>query len=70
VILIASSASLCGLALGRRWGYNERLRHEVEDTVEEMLRRTDEYRAAHIMSPLTPTFAYGTAIARRQVLKQ
>lgn len=66
MILIVSSASLGGLVLGGRIGYNDRLRRELEETVEEMRRRTDAYRAAHNMSPLTPTFAY-RASARRDV---
>jgi hypothetical protein len=65
LLIIALAASLGGILIGGRIGYNERLRRELQETVEEMRRRTDEYRAAHNMSPLTPTFAYGRAPTRR-----
>lgn len=60
ILAIALSAWLGGLVVGGRIGYNDRLRDELEDTVEEMNRRTDEYRTAHNMASLTPTFSYGT----------
>ena len=66
MILIASGAFLWGVLIGGRAGYNERLREEVNDTVAEMNRRTDTYRAARNISPLTRTFAFGTRIARRR----
>jgi hypothetical protein len=59
ILVIAVSGWLGGLVVGGRMGYNDRLRDELEDTVEEMDRRTEEYRASHDMSPLTPTFSYG-----------
>jgi hypothetical protein len=58
ILVIALSGWLGGLVIGGRIGYNDRLRDELEDTVEEMDRRTDEYRASHNTSPLTPTFSY------------
>jgi hypothetical protein len=59
ILVIALSGWLGGLMVGGRVGYNDRLRDELEDTVEEMDRRTDEYRTSHDVSPLTPTFSYG-----------
>jgi hypothetical protein len=56
VLVLALSAWLGGLVVGGRIGYNDRLRDELEDTIEEMDRRTDEYRASHNMSPRTPMF--------------
>ena len=61
ILVVALSAWLGGLVVGGRIGYNDRLRDELEDTVEEMDRRTDEYRASHNMASLTPTFSYGRA---------
>src|ERR687898_1497604 len=68
LILLATSALLWGFVVGGRIGYNERLRAELEETVDEMRRRTEQYRAARNMSPLSPTFAYGSATARRRAL--
>jgi hypothetical protein len=59
IVVIALSGWLGGLVVGGRIGYNERLRDELEDTLEAMDRRTHEYRASRNMSPLTPTFSYG-----------
>ena len=57
LLLIAAAGGLGGLMIGRRVGYNDRLRDELESTVEDMQQRTDEYRAARKM-PLIATFAY------------
>jgi hypothetical protein len=54
LIMIALCGVLGGLVLGGRMGYNDRLRKELEATVEEMQRRTDRYRAARDMPRLTP----------------
>ena len=54
LIMIAVCGLLGGLVVGERMGYNDRLRKELETTVEEMRRRTDRYRAARDMPPLTP----------------
>jgi uncharacterized membrane protein YdfJ with MMPL/SSD domain len=54
LIMIALCGVLAGLVLGGRIGYNDRLRKELEATIEEMQRRTDRYRAARDMPPLTP----------------
>ncbi len=53
-VFISVSASLVGLAVGLHRGYNNRLRKELETTVEDMQHRTDQYRAARNMPPLTP----------------
>jgi hypothetical protein len=59
ILVIAVSGWLGGLVVGGRIGYNDRLRDELEGTVEEMDRRTDEYAASHNMAPPTRAFAYG-----------
>jgi ligand-binding sensor protein len=53
-LMIAVCGFLAGFVLGGRIGYNDRLRKELETTVEDMQRRTDQYRAARNMPPLTP----------------
>jgi hypothetical protein len=58
LLIVALGALIAGLVLGGRLGYNDRLRDELESTVEDMHRRTEEYRAARNMPPLQ-TFAYG-----------
>ena len=58
LLLIAVAAGLGGLVIGRRLGYNDRLRDELKSMVEDMQRRTDEYRAARKMPPVIATFAY------------
>jgi hypothetical protein len=54
LVMIAACALLGGLVVGGRMGYNDRLGDELESTVEDMQRRTDEYRAARNMPHLTP----------------
>jgi hypothetical protein len=69
VPLIAAAAGIGGLVIGRRLGYNDRLRDELQSTVEDMQQRTDEYRAARKMPPLIATFAYGRKPERDDVPK-
>ena len=64
LLIVALGALIAGLVLGGRLGYNDRLRDELESTVEDMHRRTEKYRAARNMPP-PRTFAYGH-VADRQ----
>jgi hypothetical protein len=67
LIMVAGCGVLGGLVLGGRVGYNDRLRKELEATVEEMQRRTDRYRAARNMPPLTPVRLWRRSRATERV---
>lgn len=63
LLIVASGALIAGLVLGGRLGYNDRLRDELESTVDDMHHRTERYRAARNMPPLR---AVAHRVAERQ----
>jgi hypothetical protein len=67
LIMVVVCGVLGGLVLGGRMGYNDRLRKELEATVEDMQRRTDQYRAVRNMPPLTPVRLWRRSRATERV---